>query len=86
MLPMELIYQLRAIMAVKFDQIVLLGRSRREYKLMFSLSLADLARGLLDFGGGPASFTAEISAAVLNGVAVDPILAQAPMENLSQIW
>ena len=42
---------------------------------MFSLSAADVSRGVLDCGGGPASFTAELAAAGLRGVAVDPIYA-----------
>ena len=62
-------------MAVTFDQIVPWGRSLREYELMFSLSPADLASGVLDCGGGPASFTAEMTAAGLRAVSVDPIYA-----------
>lgn len=67
-------------MAVTFDQIVPWGRSLREYELMFSLSAEDLSRGVLDCGGGPASFTAEISAAGLCAVAVDPIYAFSGLE------
>ncbi len=42
---------------------------------MFSLTAADLSRGVLDCGGGPASFIAEVSAAGVHAVAVDPIYA-----------
>jgi hypothetical protein len=62
-------------MAVSFDQIVPWGRSRREYELMFRLRAGDLSGGVLDCGGGPASFTAEMSASNLRAVAVDPIYA-----------
>jgi hypothetical protein len=61
--------------AVTFDQIVPWGRSRREYELMFSLTAGDLSSGVLDCGGGPASFTAEMTASGLRAVAVDPIYA-----------
>lgn len=60
-------------MAVQLDTIVPWGRLREEYELMFNLSTQDLKSGVLDCGGGPASFTAEISAHGYRGVAVDPI-------------
>ena len=60
-------------MAVEFDKIVPWGRSRREYELMFSLTAADLSGGVLDCGGGPASFTAELAAAGQRVTAVDPV-------------
>jgi hypothetical protein len=62
-------------MAVHFDQIVPWGRSRAEYELMFDLSAPDLAGGVLDCGGGPSSFTAELSACGFRAVSVDPIYA-----------
>jgi SAM-dependent methyltransferase len=62
-------------MAVFLDQIVPWGRSRREYELMFGLDAKDLAKGVLDCGGGPASFTAELSEDGLRAVSVDPIYA-----------
>lgn len=62
-------------MAVSFKQIVPWGRSRKEYELMFRLSSQDLAKGILDCGGGPASFTAELSAVGLRGLSIDPIYA-----------
>jgi hypothetical protein len=61
--------------AVTFDQIVPWGRSRREYERMFDLTAADLSKGILDCGGGPASFTAEMTASRLRAIAVDPIYA-----------
>ncbi len=62
-------------MAVSFDQIIPWGRSRKEYELMFSLSMEDLSRGVLDCGGGPASFVAELAASGVRAVSVDPIYA-----------
>ena len=62
-------------MAVNLDQIIPWGRSRREYGLMFSLVETDLSAGVLDCGGGPASFTAEISRSGYGAVSVDPIYA-----------
>jgi hypothetical protein len=67
-------------MAVSFDQIVPWGRSRREYELMFGLGPEDLSDGVLDCGGGPASFIAEVSASGLRGVSVDPIYAYSGWE------
>lgn len=42
---------------------------------MFDLGAEDWSRGVLDCGGGPASFTAEVSASGVRAVAVDPIYA-----------
>lgn len=47
---------------------------------MFGLTAEDLSRGVLDCGGGPASFTAEVSAAGIRAVAVDPIYAHSGRE------
>ena len=47
---------------------------------MFSLSPEDLSRGVLDCGGGPASFTAELSASGIRAVSVDPIYAYSGLE------
>jgi hypothetical protein len=47
---------------------------------MFQLTPADFARGVLDCGGGPASFAAESVAAGYRVVAVDPIYACAGNE------
>ena len=62
-------------MAVYLDQIVPWGRSRREYELMFGLDPDVFSQGVLDCGGGPASFTAELTAAGIRATAVDPIYA-----------
>ena len=55
------------------EQIVPWGRTFREYELMFSLNAADLAGGVLDCGGGPSGFTAEMSARGHRAVSVDPL-------------
>jgi hypothetical protein len=67
-------------MAVSFDLIVPWGRSRKEYELMFGLSAEDMSRGVLDCGGGPACFTAELTASRLRAVSVDPIYAYSGSE------
>lgn len=62
-------------MAVFLEQIVPWGRTGEEYELMFSLAREDLSGGVLDCGGGPASFTAGLSSAGIRSVSVDPIYA-----------
>jgi hypothetical protein len=62
-------------MAVSLNQIVPWGRSLREYQLMFSLEPEDISQGVLDCGGGPASFTAELSRKGIRAIGVDPIYA-----------
>src|SRR5262252_2910643 len=62
-------------MAISLDQIVPWGRSLKEYELMFALSAEDLSAGVLDCGGGPASFTAEMSASGKRAVSIDPVYA-----------
>jgi hypothetical protein len=47
---------------------------------MFSLAEGDLSGGVLDCGGGPASFTAEVSASGIRAVSVDPIYAYSGSE------
>lgn len=47
---------------------------------MFNLTAADLAGGVLDCGGGPASFTAEISACDFRAVSVDPLYVHSGAE------
>ena len=71
-------------MAVSFDQIVPWGRSRREYELMFGLRAKDLSGGVLDCGGGPASFTAEMLTSNVRAVAIDPIYAFSGSEILAR--
>lgn len=62
-------------MAVTFDQIVPWGRTRREYEAMFALKPEDISNGVLDCGGGPASFAAELAADGIRAIAVDPLYA-----------
>lgn len=60
-------------MAVQLDQIVPWGRTRKEYESMFRLTAEDLSQGVLDCGGGPASFTAEVSICGYRAVSADPL-------------
>ncbi|MGB0564779.1 MAG: class I SAM-dependent methyltransferase [Spirulinaceae cyanobacterium] len=60
-------------MTFKLTNIVPWGRSAGEYQRMFNLSDPDLAGRILDCGGGPASFTAEMTAQGYSVVACDPI-------------
>lgn len=64
-----------SVARVKVDreQIISWGRSRREYEAMFGLGPADLRGRILDCGGGPASFNAEMAAAGHSVISVDPI-------------
>jgi len=61
--------------SVTLDEIILWGRSRREYELMFDLSRADMGKRILGCGDGPASFNAEMAAHGYRVVSVDPIYA-----------
>ena len=61
------------IVGLVLEQVVPWGRSLAEYAAMFDLLPADLDRRILDCGGGPASFTAEMAAAGRRVVACDPI-------------
>jgi SAM-dependent methyltransferase len=49
------------------------GRSFSEYTRMFSLGKSELGSRILDCGGGPASFNAELSACGVRVVSVDPL-------------
>lgn len=60
-------------MAVSLDQIVPWGRSAREYELMFGLNAEDMSSVILDCGGGPASFNAEMTARGHRVISVDPM-------------
>jgi len=62
-------------MSIQLNQIVPWGRTRDEYHRMFALADADLSVGVLDCGGGPAGFTAELAACGHRAIAVDPIYA-----------
>ena len=51
---------------------------------MFNLRAKDLSGGVLDCGGGPASFTAEMLASNVRAVAIDPIYAFSGSEILAR--
>lgn len=51
---------------------------------MFSLASVDLSQGVLDCGGGPASFAAEVSECGYRAVSVDPIYAHSGSEILAR--
>lgn len=58
---------------VKLSHVVPFGRSLAEYRLMFNLTDLDLSRKILDAGGGPASFNAEMQKLGHRVVSIDPI-------------
>lgn len=60
-------------MPIAYEEIVPWGRSKAEYIRMFGLTKADLGKTILDCGGGPASFNAEMTKAGHNVVSADPI-------------
>lgn len=60
-------------MGLKLDQVVPWGRSLSEYLRMFDLSETDRQSKLLDCGGGPASFNAELTQQGGSVVSCDPI-------------
>ena len=60
-------------MAVALGQLIPLGRSFREYELMFDLSAADLGGKILGCGDGPASFNADVTARGGQIISVDPL-------------
>ena len=60
-------------MGVSLNEIVPWGRTFNEYERMFGLQAEDLRPGVLDCGGGTASFTVEMNARGLRAVAVDPL-------------
>lgn len=62
-------------MPVQLDKVVPWGRSLAEYRAMFALTNADMARTILDCGAGPSSFAAEMHALGRNVTAIDPIYA-----------
>ncbi|HTI69470.1 MAG TPA: class I SAM-dependent methyltransferase [Candidatus Limnocylindria bacterium] len=59
-------------MAVELDKVVPWGRAHAEYHAMFDLASADMS-SVLDCGGGPASFVAELAQQGISAVSVDPI-------------
>ena len=60
-------------MGVKLKEVVPLGRSFDEYRLMFNLSKDDLDKRIIGVGDGPASFNAEMREMGKAVVSVDPI-------------
>ena len=60
-------------MAMKLKNVVPLGRSFDEYRLMFNLSKSDLDKRIMGVGDGPASFNAEMNEMGKTVVSVDPI-------------
>jgi SAM-dependent methyltransferase len=62
-------------MPVLLKEIIPLGRTRREYELMFGLTDADKSLKILGCGDGPASFNAEWTARDGAVISLDPIYA-----------
>ncbi|HIK15267.1 MAG TPA: SAM-dependent methyltransferase [Leptolyngbyaceae cyanobacterium M33_DOE_097] len=60
-------------MGLKLDQIVPWGRSLAEYRRMFQLTPNDLHKKILDCGGGPASFNAEMTQLGHSVISCDPL-------------
>lgn len=60
-------------MGVKLKEVMPLGRSFDEYRLMFNLSKSDLNKRIVGVGDGPASFNAEMHEMGKTVVSVDPI-------------
>jgi SAM-dependent methyltransferase len=60
-------------MAFFLEKVVPWGRSLAEYRGMFDLTPTDLERRILDCGGGPASFSAELTQQGGQVCACDPI-------------
>lgn len=60
-------------MPVLLNEIIPLGRTLREYELMFALTDADKQLRMLGCGDGPASFNAEWTARGGSVVSIDPI-------------
>ena len=60
-------------MSLKLTEAVPWGRLASEYMRMFALTPQDLNRRILDCGGGPSSFTAEMTAQGKQVVSCDPL-------------
>ncbi|MDQ3327662.1 MAG: SAM-dependent methyltransferase [Chloroflexota bacterium] len=60
---------------MRLESVVPWGRSLTEYSGMFALSEEDLRSGVLDCGGGPASFAAETAERGFDVVSCDPLYA-----------
>ena len=68
---------------MRLEQVVPWGRSLSEYSQMFDLTDADLQSKILDCGGGPASFNAEMTQKNHSVVSCDP-LYQFSVDEISQ--
>lgn len=60
-------------MPVLLKQVIPIGRTLREYELMFALTEADKNLNILGCGDGPASFNAEWTARGGSVISIDPI-------------
>lgn len=60
-------------MVVELEKVVPLGRSLKEYKLMFNLTDKDLNKRIIGVADGPASFNAEMKKLGRTVVSVDPL-------------
>ena len=60
-------------MGIKFENILIWGRSTEEYIRMFGLTLEDVKLKIIDCAGGPASFNVEMTRRGGNVVSCDPI-------------
>ncbi|WP_392480740.1 class I SAM-dependent methyltransferase [Nostoc sp. C110] len=60
-------------MGIKFENILIWGRSTEEYIKMFGLTVEDVKLKIIDCAGGPASFNVEITRRGGNVVSCDPI-------------
>lgn len=65
-------------MTFKLENIVPWGRSAHEYQQMFNLTPTDLTRPILDCGGGPASFNAEMTPQGGSIISCDPLYQFSP--------
>ena len=60
-------------MSIRLDRIVPWGRSLKEYELMFRLTHTDFQGNILDCGGGPSSFSAELFERQVVVRSIDPL-------------
>ncbi len=60
-------------MGIKFEKILIWGRSAEEYTKMFGLTIEDNKLKIIDCAGGPASFNVEMTHRGGNVVSCDPI-------------
>ena len=58
---------------MKLDDVVPLGRSFDEYRLMFQLSETDLDKNIIGVADGPACVNAELTELGKNYVSMDPV-------------